>query len=189
MAKPRSRSPSPRKAPTVPAPLTDHERFERCHRWWLCLWLGTTEFLKQEEPLAYAKLCVKLKRHDLINTGVVELDDAGHWRERDSLHGLMRSEPSDALLRRAAAFSADAAPESLRGKTRPRPPAFLMLMAYGLAMADLKKQLPGARRSRESDADLAYQRVADEFGYGTETCRKAIKRARRQWFQRRRRAQ
>ena len=178
MAKPRSSS-RRRKAPAAPAaPLTDFERFQRCYRYWFCLWLGTKELLERQEPRAWARLCVKLKKHRLISTAVV---DEKRGRETDSLHGLTRSQPSDAMLRHVENFSADDKLVSLRGKTRSRPSPFWMLSYYEKAMAILKNKAPGERRSQEgSDSEVALQFVARKSGYSPETCRKAIKQARRE---------
>jgi hypothetical protein len=164
------RKKSPCAAPTA---LTDLDRWRR---FGLCLWLGTIDLLEKQEPRALAKLRLKLKRHGLIGAAVEERGRNGRWQDTDSVQiGLLPSVPSDEMLHRAAAFSADAALVPLRGKARPRPPALMMLMAY---LTKFEKQPRGRRLRGDSASVRACQQVADEFGYGYETCRKEIRRAR-----------
>jgi hypothetical protein len=183
MSKPRNRR-AQRKKKSPPAPVLSQTDLERCHRRWLCLWFGVTGLLEKEEPWAHDRLRVKLERHGLISAAIVEPDGKGYLRERASLQGgFTRTVPSDALLLRAAAFSADDTPVPLRGRARARPPALRMAMSYFSARAAAEKQ-PGAARLRgEGAAERAYQRVAKEYGYSVETCRKEIKRGRRQLAQ------
>jgi hypothetical protein len=157
--------------------LTDHQR---CRKAWISMWFGVIGLLENQEPRAFARLREKLKRHGLIGGAVTKPDRTGRYGETDSLEiGLIPSKPSDTFLERAAAFSADDTPVPLQGRMRPRPPTEMIVASYVVALARAQKE-PKDSHKGVSAADRAYQRAAEAYGYGVETCRKEVKRARRQ---------
>jgi hypothetical protein len=186
MSKPRNRS-AQRKKKSLPAPVLSQTDLERCHRRWFTLWLGVMDLLKDNDPKAYARVLLKLRRHRLLSAAVVEPDENGYMRETDfpqgGFGGFTSMIPSDVIIQRAAAFAGDSTAVPLRGRARARPPALPMLMSYALARAAAEKQSPRVRLHGESAANQAYQHVAKEFGYEVETCRKEIGRGLRQLAQ------
>jgi hypothetical protein len=154
---------------------------DRCHQRWHALWLGVMARLKREEPRAYRRICRALEKHELINFQISSsrTGPRGHRGQPFPQGNLTEQVPSDSILQGARAFENDSSPTSLRGHTRGRPPATMVLWAFTDALETARKLPQSQRLPGISAAETALKNVADRFGYSHENCRKIIKEAKR----------
>lgn len=120
-----------------PAEMTE---LQRCHQRWLRLWQAVLKRLEEQEPTAYRRIMLALKRHGLAETDLRGFDLSRTpgpklkllmaARPPRPVRALAAPIPSEEVLTKLAAFCVDDSRTDLRGKTRSRLPLELVLELY-----------------------------------------------------------